>query len=600
MRPQPGQLVSLLFFIVLFFQLDAQKISIQGTLKDINGKAIPDGTSSVTFKLYSVATGGSVLWNETANVTVKGGVYSYYLGSTTPLSAADYTGPRWLGITVSGSELSPRTELSYAPYAMSVAAAQSLANNGGTAIFESNGDLTLNKGFNMENGKQLYAKNTAGTLESFLRPRWTDDIMYMQMGSAGFNLRNNGSTSRLFIDATGNTGIGTTSPANRLDVEGGLAVGATYSGTSPAPSNGAIIEGDVRIGLAGDINGSKVTINANDPQIQFVDNNSATSRGFINMTGANLKIGTNSENTTGSFIVRTNGGDRFFVDKDGRVGIGTANPAAPLDIDATTLNTTTASLNRSYFNQANSPTSVTNNTNTSSDIAVRADGWFWAATGGFVSTSDKRIKNITGLTKNADDLEAISKIQITDYTYIDKVANVDGLQKKVIAQQVNEVYPLAVKKNKGIIPNVYQLALKVIHSQDATEITSSKVHDFKAGDVVKLMIQDAGVREVVVTKIIDPTTFVTDKIEGDNIFIYGKHVDDLLTIDYDALSMLNISATQELYKKIIALEAENKDLKSINAAQQSTNVSLEQRLDKLESIIKTIDFSSVSINKDGK
>nr|MBK9652411.1 DUF1566 domain-containing protein [Bacteroidota bacterium] len=46
----------------------------------------------------------------------------------------------------------------------------------------------------------------------------------------------------------GNVGVGTNTPANKLDVEGGLAVGASYSGTSAAPTNGAIIQGNVGIG----------------------------------------------------------------------------------------------------------------------------------------------------------------------------------------------------------------------------------------------------------------------------------------------------------------------------------------------------------------
>ena len=61
----------------------------------------------------------------------------------------------------------------------------------------------------------------------------------------------------------GRVGIGTTRPANKLDVEGAMAVGATYSGTSAGPTNGMIIEGNVGIGtmipaarldVAGDIN----------------------------------------------------------------------------------------------------------------------------------------------------------------------------------------------------------------------------------------------------------------------------------------------------------------------------------------------------------
>ena len=44
-------------------------------------------------------------------------------------------------------------------------------------------------------------------------------------------------------------GIGTTTPQSTLDVEGGLTVGEGFSGTHAAPTNGAIFEGGVGIGI---------------------------------------------------------------------------------------------------------------------------------------------------------------------------------------------------------------------------------------------------------------------------------------------------------------------------------------------------------------
>lgn len=47
----------------------------------------------------------------------------------------------------------------------------------------------------------------------------------------------------------GNVGIGTHTPVNKLDVEGGIAIGSNYAGTNTATSNGAIIEGRLGVGL---------------------------------------------------------------------------------------------------------------------------------------------------------------------------------------------------------------------------------------------------------------------------------------------------------------------------------------------------------------
>jgi uncharacterized protein (TIGR02145 family) len=68
---------------------------------------------------------------------------------------------------------------------------------------------------------------------------------YIQFNDDG----NLGADSNLFWNNTDKRlGIGTTAPKNKLDVEGGGVIGATYSGTNTAPSNGLLVQGNVGIG----------------------------------------------------------------------------------------------------------------------------------------------------------------------------------------------------------------------------------------------------------------------------------------------------------------------------------------------------------------
>lgn len=61
-------------------------------------------------------------------------------------------------------------------------------------------------------------------------------------------------------------------------------------------------------------------VNYINPIIQFQQ--SATDKGFIQLNGNDLRIGTNSSNINGKFVVKTAAGDQFFVDNAGYIGIG--------------------------------------------------------------------------------------------------------------------------------------------------------------------------------------------------------------------------------------------------------------------------------------
>ena len=129
--PIRALLLCLLFFFAAgLFAQQSTVISIQGTLKDGNGLSVPDGNRAVTFRLYEQAVGGTALWEEEATIEVIGGVYSHNLGSVEELVEGDFDKTVYLGITFGGSELTPRTQMTYAPYALSVFAAQRIARQG--------------------------------------------------------------------------------------------------------------------------------------------------------------------------------------------------------------------------------------------------------------------------------------------------------------------------------------------------------------------------------------------------------------------------------------------------------------------------------------
>lgn len=92
----------------------------------------------------------------------------------------------------------------------------------------------------------------------------------------------------IFTTNTGNVGIGTSSPAEKL------------------------------------------TINATDPAIKFL--NAGTEKGFVQASGNNMKLGTYLANTTGDIVFNIRGTDRMTVASDGNVGVGISAPVSRFHI----------------------------------------------------------------------------------------------------------------------------------------------------------------------------------------------------------------------------------------------------------------------------
>jgi hypothetical protein len=183
----------------------------------------------------------------------------------------------------------------------------------------------------------------------------------------------------------------------------------------------------------------------------------------------------------------------------------------------------------------------------------------------FVAISDARIKTNKKISNSIEDLQTLLKLEITDYEYIDQVGKGKGVHKGLIAQQVESIFPQAVSQDTDFIPSIYTMASKLEADLDKEQlsITIDKAHELQAGDLVRLIIDTKEVEKEVV-QIIDSKTFVVkDWTETtEKLFVFGKEVDDFRSVDYDAVAMLGVSATQQLHKELQETKKENQLLKA--------------------------------------
>ena len=248
------------------------------------------------------------------------------------------------------------------------------------------------------------------------------------------------------------------------------------------------------------------------------------------------------------------------ADFSGSVGIGTTTPAAGLDVE---VSAAVSGGSWSYFQNG---TINTGSFGGSPSLAIYTAGAMGAST--YYAFSDARIKNIIGVSSGAKDLQTLRTIEVTDFTYKDTVANGSRQVKKVIAQQVESVYPQAVSQTTGVVPDIFQPASE----QDGWVKLATNL---KVGERVKLISQNGqGIYPVLETR---DGAFRTDfKPATEKVFVYGREVNDFRNVDYEALTTLNVSATQELAKKLDAQQA------ALNKLQEK----LDQTLAEKETLLK--------------
>lgn len=198
----------------------------------------------------------------------------------------------------------------------------------------------------------------------------------------------------------------------------------------------------------------------------------------------------------------------------------------------------------------------------------------------FIALSDARIKtNIAPLDRERDDIDqALCALPVKTWTYKDTVRYGGSRRLGFVAQDIPE--PLsryAVSRHGDFVPDIFRHATK-----ESCKTYRLDTHGLRKGDRIKFCTA-ASAHIATIIDVID-ADHVTIDVDGDApaIFVYGKYVSDILSIDYDALVASLIASHQRLVAAHDALHEEHRQLHEAFVKLDGTQKRLADRIAALE------------------
>jgi hypothetical protein len=370
---------------------------------------------------------------------------------------------------------------------------------------------------------------------------------------------------------SGNVGIGTTEPTVKLEVNGPIKVAG----------NNSLYFGD---------NGGRIVY-------------SETGNSALEIIGAGATL------PSRKVKIWSEGGTAIA----GRLGIFTDNPAVPLDVNGSaTLSMTDNGYisGQGTWNGAGSIYTLANTFSGSQgqeiygmnggngssgprspiptyvgSVAIRANGGYIASSYGLVVYSDRRIKRDAQPSDTTNDLATIQKLRVTDYRMVDSVEGGKAWRKGFIAQEVEEIMPGAVTRSVEFVPDIFSLSTNAVFDAAAKTLSVSltKVHGLKTGERVRLHVD--GTRfDAKVSAVPSSHEFVVDncKRAPEQVFVYGRQVNDFRTVDYDRIFTAGIGAIQELASKVETLESAQKRIVQLEATAATAALRHKQEMGDLQ------------------
>lgn len=500
-------------------KLQAQAtLSIQGIIQKSNGAAVDDGTYDLTFKLYPTTSGGTAVHTETQNISVVGGIYSAELGGSGTPLSAAFDQTYYLGVSVDGG-----AEL--VPRTRLTSSPYALSLLGTENLFSSAGTVGIGT-VTPHTSYKLHVRNASGGGKLLLDGS-TAALLDFRKGSTvasiGFGSANN---DFVLNPGANNTTLQYNSSTKLTVNNDGVNVAGTLNATTITASTITGAYSPATMAVTSRLAVGQSSVDANNA-LRVVGNTLLS--GFLEITGSrNIDYGQAYYFTTLPTIQFAPAGARDYGIK--------------------------------------------------SQFSVSAPAYF--------VNSDTRIKKDLRLSEKSKDLNILNQLRVTDYRHIDHVAYGTNSVKGLIAQEVERVFPEAVNTSSNFIPSIYGFSAKTAFSSGRLSVSLPQKHELVVGDEVKLILKDAGEKTAIVAAVDSENTFLINWDEAaaapERVFVYGKKVNDFHTVDYDRIFTLNVSATQELARKVELLEKENAALKSENKEMKASAEKFDARLRALE------------------
>ena len=457
-------------------------------------------------------------------------------------------------------------------------------------FFELNGDFSGNDAkFNDVSGVNFFA--TGG--------RFIGDLSGTVYKAAQPNITSVGTLDSLVVsgDFSGNdakfndvSGVNFFATGNFIGDLSGTVTAAQPNITSVGTLTGLVVDGDLSgndasfnvvdihtLNLTNNLSKNKVGLGNVDNESKATMFTNPTFTGTINLTNLRgVGGGTPQINIHESTILYANGG----IVADGDDNLDWEGEAA-------------ARNNLFLFHTYTSATSTgwdLNQPGQNDRMAISAIGSIYASM--YIIASDKRIKeNIRDVSDNIA-LEKLRDISCCFYEYKDKFNKGNSTTIGFIAQQVSEHFPAAITLIKEIIPN----EMRIIQNLQWTTIT-----DELGNNTYKLTISDLSdacgntkyrfyvnndisgnvFKREIMSLENEPICFIFEE-QWQNVFLYGKEVDDFHSLDKAKLFALNFSATQEIDKIQQAEKTKLAEQTSKLAEQTSKLAAAEAKITTLE------------------